>query len=81
MYVPIILLHLFVINFSPCAGIGRKFANTEAVCFLAHMLRDWKFKIILLPGETRPQWRERVLRAEAQMALGVGQVPLTFDRR
>lgn len=65
----------------PRACIGRKFATTEAVCFLALFLRDWRVDIVLEHGETREQWRERVLKAEMIMTLSVGDVPIKLTRR
>ncbi|KAF8882453.1 cytochrome P450 [Infundibulicybe gibba] len=54
----------------PRACIGRKFATTEAVCFLTMLLRDW-----------REQWRDRVLDARVVITLGVADVPVKFTRR
>ncbi|KAH7917032.1 cytochrome P450 [Leucogyrophana mollusca] len=68
-------------SIGPRACTGRKFANTEACCFLAHLLREWRLKIVLRPGESRQQWRARVLRAKATMTLGVGDVPVQLVRR
>jgi len=44
-------------------------------------LRDWKVEIVLNPGETREQWRERVLTAKMIMVLTVGAVPIRLVRR
>jgi hypothetical protein len=54
---------------------------TEACCFLAHLLRDWKLEIILREGESRSQWRSRVLDAKVNMTFGVGDVPVRLVRR
>ncbi|PBK84229.1 cytochrome P450 [Armillaria gallica] len=45
----------FMFGFGPRACVGRKFAQTEAVCFLAHFLRDWKVEVVLEAGETVAQ--------------------------
>ncbi|KAG5641736.1 hypothetical protein DXG03_004308 [Asterophora parasitica] len=65
----------------PRACIGRKFATTEAVAFLAMLLRDWKVESVLKDGETKKAWRERVLDAHLVLTLGVADVPLKFTRR
>ncbi|KAJ7489683.1 cytochrome P450 [Mycena galericulata] len=49
-------------SLGPRACIGRRFALTEGVAFLSHLLRDWKLHIVLDPGETKVQWRARVMR-------------------
>ncbi|KAJ3761578.1 cytochrome P450 [Lentinula raphanica] len=65
----------------PRACIGRKFATTEAVCFLSMLLRDWKVMPKLNPGESQEQWRDRVLDANLVLTLGVRDVPLIFVPR
>ncbi len=73
---------LTMFGFGPRACLGRKFSMVEAVCFLAHFFRDWKLDVILLPGETRAAWRERVLQARLLgLAFGVKDVPLRMTRR
>ena len=61
--------------------IGRKFASTEAVCFLTMLLRDWHLDIVLQDGETREQWRDRVMDARVVMTLAVNPVPIRMTRR
>ncbi|TFK38021.1 cytochrome P450 [Crucibulum laeve] len=68
-------------SIGPRACIGRKFATTEAVCFLTLLLRDWGVKSVLRDGETKEQWRNRVLDANIVLTLGVTDVPATFTRR
>ncbi|KAJ7152014.1 cytochrome P450 [Mycena filopes] len=63
------------------ACIGRRFALTEGVAFLANLLRDWKLHIVLSPGETRAQWRARVMTGVVTMTFGVGEVPVRVTRR
>ncbi|KAJ7145784.1 cytochrome P450 [Mycena epipterygia] len=68
-------------SFGARVCIGRRFALTEGVAFLSQLLRDWKVQIVLNPGETRPQWRQRVMKGVAGMTLGVGEVPVRLTRR
>ncbi|TFK99503.1 cytochrome P450 [Pterulicium gracile] len=65
----------------PRACLGRKFAETEAVCFLTYLMRDYRVEALLSPGETLHGWRERVLDANIMVTLGVKDVPLKFIRR
>lgn len=65
----------------PRACIGRKFATTEAVCFLTLLLRDWRIEPILNEGETKEAWMKRVLDAKIVITLGVADVPVRFVRR
>ncbi|KAJ7031686.1 cytochrome P450 [Mycena alexandri] len=53
----------------------------SCVAFLSNLLCDWKLQIVLKPGETRPQWRARVMRGASAMTLGVGEVPVRLTRR
>lgn len=70
------------VTYSPrILGIGRKFAITEGTCFLAKLLRDWKVEIIAGPGESKEQWRARVMRGRPVMNFGVGTVPIRLVRR
>jgi len=68
-------------NIGPRACIGRKFATTESVCFLTLLLRDFKVEPLLRVGETKEQWRDRVLEAKIALTLGVVDVPVRFVRR
>ncbi|KIK06373.1 hypothetical protein K443DRAFT_674356 [Laccaria amethystina LaAM-08-1] len=65
----------------PRACIGRKFATTEAVCFLTLLLRDWRIEPILSEGETKEAWMGRVLDAKIVITLGVADVPVRLVRR
>jgi cytochrome P450 len=65
----------------PRTCIGRKFATTEAVCFLTLLMRDWRVEAILREGETKAEWQERVLQATLGLSLAVRDVPLRFTRR
>ncbi|KAJ7041360.1 cytochrome P450 [Mycena alexandri] len=71
-----------VFSFGPRACIGRRFAVTEGVAYLAHFLLDWKVTVVLKhPGETKAQWRARVMRVDNGLTLGVGSVPVRLRRR
>ena len=45
------------------------------------LLRDYKVEPVLKKGETTEQWRERILRPNLELTLGVQDVPVTFVRR
>lgn len=62
----------------PRACIGRKFAQTEALCFLSLLLRDWKLDVVLGQGETRRMYERRVMGNAGifGMSFGVGAVPM-----
>ncbi|KAL0568976.1 hypothetical protein V5O48_012994 [Marasmius crinis-equi] len=68
-------------SFGPRACIGRKFATTEAVCFLTMLLRDWKVEPLLASGESVGGWKGRVLNANLGLTLSAGEVPVRFVRR
>ncbi|KAJ7150251.1 cytochrome P450 [Mycena filopes] len=68
-------------SMGPRVCIGRRFAQTEAIAFLSNLLLDWQLHIVLNPGETRAQWRARVMKGVTLMTLGVGRVPLRLTRR
>ncbi|KAK6996790.1 cytochrome P450 [Favolaschia claudopus] len=67
----------------PRACVGRRFAQVEAVCLLAHFLRDWRVETVLKEGETRAVALERVM-AGASMygtAFSLGEVPVRIVAR
>jgi len=68
-------------SFGPRVCIGQNFSKTEAVCFLALLLRDWKLDIKLNVGETREQYRERVMDAHFMMTLCAYDVPIVMTKR
>jgi hypothetical protein len=68
-------------DFQPHQGPGKKFALSEAICFLALLLQEWKLEIILREGETRSQWRDRVMKGHQGMIFGVENVPVRLLRR
>jgi hypothetical protein len=61
--------------------VGRKFATTGAVAFLTMLLRDWDIEPILQQGETKQEWRNRVLDGKILLTLGVKDVPVKFIKR
>ncbi|KAF4583601.1 hypothetical protein EYR38_002356 [Pleurotus pulmonarius] len=68
-------------SFGPRMCIGRKFALTESVCWLTMLLREWRVEPIFKPGETKEEWRKRVMDARFVLTLGVADVPVRFVRR
>ncbi|KAF7359878.1 Cytochrome P450 [Mycena venus] len=74
---------LIAFSLGPRACIGRKFALTEAVAFLANLLRDWRLHAVLDPGETREQWRARVMQPSRSLdlTLGIREFPIRLTRR
>lgn len=56
----------------PRVCLGKKFATTEAVCFLTHLLRDWKVDVKLEKGESPAQWQERMLKPTLGVTLKTG---------
>ncbi|KAF8162283.1 cytochrome P450 [Mycena galopus ATCC 62051] len=67
----------------PRSCVGRRFAQTEAVCFLAHFLRDWRVETVVLEGETGNDTLERILGGASMYgtAFGIGEVPMTIRPR
>ncbi|GJE92705.1 cytochrome P450 [Phanerochaete sordida] len=72
---------LSMFSFGARACIGRKFAITEGVCFLARLLRRWKVEMLTKPGETKAEWERRVVRGVVVLNLGIGDVPIRMIRR
>ncbi|VDB92452.1 unnamed protein product [Peniophora sp. CBMAI 1063] len=70
-----------VFSWGPRSCIGRRFALTESVCFLAKLMRTWKVEPILKKGETTVEWRKRAMYVRMTLALGVSDVPLRLVRR
>ena len=73
-------------HIGPRACLGRKFASTEGVCFLASLLRDWRVEPLLAVQangrvETVDEWRGRVVQAKIELTMGIREVPLRFVRR
>jgi len=68
-------------GYGPRACIGRKFSIVESVYFLTLLLRDWRVDIVPEEGETREEWRERVLGAWVELALSFGKIPVVLRRR
>ncbi|KAK7034559.1 hypothetical protein VNI00_012406 [Paramarasmius palmivorus] len=65
----------------PRACIGRKFATTEAICFLALLLRDWRISPLLRNGEAEDDWKSRCLVPKFSLTLCVANIGVRFTRR
>ena len=68
-------------SFGPRTCLGHKFAKIEAVCFLTHLIREWRIEPELKDGETREQWRARVLEPRFVVTLAFDKVPIKLVRR
>jgi len=69
-------------GFGPRACLGRKFAQTEATCLLALILRDWKVEPVFLEGETTEKWRDRIMQGSmVGLGFGIRSSPLRFNKR
>jgi len=71
----------FGFGHGPRSCLGRKFALYEAICFLSLLLRDWKVEVALQPGETREEWRQRVMTGKIETALAPSPIPVNLRRR
>lgn len=67
----------------PRTCVGRRFAQTEAVCFLAHFLRDWQVETVVFDGETKEACFERIMSGASMYgtAFGLGEVPVKIRAR
>lgn len=66
----------------PRACIGRRFALTESLAFIANVLRDYSVEPLLKDGESQDAWKERVLgKAAIKLTLSIAEAPLIFKRR
>ncbi|KDQ31693.1 hypothetical protein PLEOSDRAFT_1061813 [Pleurotus ostreatus PC15] len=68
-------------SFGPRMCIGRKFALTESVCWLTMLLREWRIEPILQRGETKEEWKRRVMNGRLVPVLAITEVPVRFVRR
>jgi len=69
-------------SIGPRTCIGRKFALTEGVCFIAHVLRDYRVEPLMERGESLGAWKERVLmKVTHGFTLSIADAPLKFTRR
>ena len=62
-------------------GVGRRFFEIEAVCTIAHIIHEYSIHYEALPGETRAQSQERLLRATNGITFTPYKVPLIFKKR
>ncbi|KAJ7446632.1 cytochrome P450, partial [Mycena latifolia] len=67
----------------PRSCVGRRFAQTEAVCFLAHFLRDWEVETVMQDGETKEGCLERIMAGASMFgtAFRLGEVPVKLIAR
>ncbi|KAF8994053.1 cytochrome P450, partial [Cyathus striatus] len=65
----------------PRGCLGRKFAITEAVCFLTMVLRDWKVEPLTKTGQSIDEWFEELSKCTAFLTLGARSVPIRLVRR
>ena len=64
---------LLSFSYGPRGCLGRKFSTVEGVCFLTHLLREWKFDIKLEDNETPLEWQERNMKPSFEVAMRVGK--------
>ena len=62
-------------------GIGRRFAITEATCFLAKLVRDWRVEILTRGGESEAQWEAKYMEGRAVTNFGIAEMPVRLVRR
>jgi hypothetical protein len=66
----------------PRTCLGKKFAMTESVAFLALLLRDFAVQPLLEPGENIEEWKRKVMdKAFIAITLGISKTPVMFVRR
>ncbi|KAJ7451770.1 cytochrome P450 [Mycena galericulata] len=67
----------------PRGCVGRRFAQTEAVCFLANFLKDWEVETVVLDGETKESCLKRIMSGASMYgtAFGLGEVPVKLKPR
>jgi len=66
----------------PRTCLGKKFALTESIAFLALLLRDFEVQPLLEPGENIDEWKQRVMgQVSIAMTLGVNNTPVRLVRR
>ncbi|KAL5485009.1 hypothetical protein ACEPAI_7651 [Sanghuangporus weigelae] len=68
-------------SFGPRTCLGHKFAKVEAVAFLTLLLREWRVEVVLRDGETKEEWKARVLNPSLRVSMTVKEVPLKLVRR
>ena len=69
-------------SFGPRTCLGKKFAITESVAFLALVLHDFEVQPLLGPGEKIEEWKRRVMdKASIGITLGISETPVRLVRR
>ncbi|KAF5009437.1 hypothetical protein FDECE_4369, partial [Fusarium decemcellulare] len=61
--------------------IGKKFAEVTMVCFLAHMILNFRWEVVPNPGETQEQAKLRASTGSEQFMLTPPEYDLRFIRR
>jgi len=68
-------------SFGPRTCLGHKFAKVEAVAFLTLLMREWRIEPVLEGGESREEWRSRVLEPRIDLTIKFADMPLKLIRR
>lgn len=61
--------------------IGKRFAEVTMVCFLAHLILNFRWEVVPEPGETVEQAKLRVSTGSEQFMLTPPEYDLRFIRR
>ncbi|KPA37480.1 cytochrome p450 4f12 [Fusarium langsethiae] len=61
--------------------IGKRFAEVTMVCFLAHMILNYRWEVVPEPGETQEQAKVRASTGSEQFMLTPPSYDLRFIRR
>lgn len=54
---------------------------TEATCFIARLVRDWRVEVLPVNGESRAAWEARCMRGQMLTNFGVAEVSVRLVRR
>ena len=69
-------------SLGPRTCIGHKFAKVEAVAFLTYLLKEWKVEPALKDGETKEEWRQKIISsATLNVTLRFNNIHLKLSRR
>lgn len=74
--------HFTTFSTGPRQCLGKKFAMTEGVAFLASLIKDYRIAPLLKAGETVEQWKDRSLKnIKMLLTLSIKDAPLVLTRR
>ncbi|CCA72453.1 hypothetical protein PIIN_06389 [Serendipita indica DSM 11827] len=74
--------HFTTFSTGPRQCLGKKFAMTEGVAFLASLIKDYRIAPLLKAGETVEQWKDRSLNnIKMLLTLSIKDAPLVLTRR